>query len=52
MARKGTRVMGLVAAFNSKSTPATPETEMDEMAMETAFEAMLVRNEYNLYLRC
>jgi hypothetical protein len=40
--KPGSKVMGLVAAFNNKSTPTTPTSEMDIKAMDAAFEAMLV----------
>jgi hypothetical protein len=41
MAKRGTRVMGLIAAFNSKTTPT--ESEMDPMDIDAQFEAVLVR---------
>jgi hypothetical protein len=42
MARKGTRVMGLVAAFNSKTGP--QEAELDPKEIDAQLEAVLVRN--------
>ena len=47
MARKGSRVMGLVAAFNSKSDqPNAAEPETDPKEIDAAFEAVLVRNTF------
>lgn len=40
MAKKGTRVMGLVAAFNSKSE--TQDTDLDQKDIDAQFEAVLV----------
>jgi hypothetical protein len=40
MARKGSKVMGLVAAFNSKTDSADPE--LDEKQVDAQFEAVLV----------
>jgi hypothetical protein len=49
MARKGTKVMGLVAAFNSRSDPATAvEPELDPKEIDAAFEAVLVRTRLSL----
>jgi hypothetical protein len=41
MARKGSKVMGLVAAFNSKTDSA--ESELDAKQIDAQFEAVLVR---------
>jgi hypothetical protein len=41
MAKRGTKVMGLVAAFNKSST-ASEEAAMDAAEIEEAFEAVLV----------
>jgi len=41
MARRGTRVMGLVAAFNGKTTPS--ESDADPHDIDAQFEAVLVR---------
>jgi hypothetical protein len=44
MARKGSKVMGLVAAFNSKADqPSAAEIEPDPKEIDAAFEAVLVR---------
>jgi hypothetical protein len=46
MARKGSKVMGLVAAFNSKAdqpAAAEAEPELDPKEIDAAFEAVLVR---------
>ncbi len=46
MARKGSKVMGLVAAFNSRAdqpAAAEAEPELDPKEIDAAFEAVLVR---------
>jgi hypothetical protein len=48
MAKRGTRVMGLVAAFNKSSNLASEEAAMSSIEIEEAFEAVLVSPTHSL----
>jgi hypothetical protein len=50
MAKKGSKVMGMVAAFNSKSTSESAVDEgLDSKQIDAAFEAVLVSRRYFSY---